>query len=343
MNIVDLFPQLQELLTRLNKTILVGDIGGTNTRLALFDPPQNEVQMGNFATEEISNLEDTIKHFLEFLNFDGMQIDRIILGVAGLINEDELTVQLTNANLFIDGNAVQKRFGPSIFRFINDLDAVMYAAAQLRVGRETDLIFGKALTGNLKRYTTLAVACSTGAGAGVWLPESRQSVGPARVIAPENGHMSCCHLPQGIRSSVAELLRKPDFALTYEDILSGAGVVRLYLAFGGEEHLAVQEVMVQSEDPEHRAACAAVELWAQSLGSFLRDLTLAYNAERIILMGSVNEKNISVLKRHAAQVKERLTGDPGHIFQLGHMSVEVVTGEHLGLHYGFQLAADLDH
>src|SRR5438046_804993 len=114
--------------------ILAGDIGGTNTRLGLFEParprPRPRAIQG-FATLDFADLPTMIAAFLEAVSIDRPTIDGACFGVAGPVVDN--AAQLTHVPWRVEGPEVAKAFGlkRERVRVLNDLVAMAYAVPVL--------------------------------------------------------------------------------------------------------------------------------------------------------------------------------------------------------------------
>jgi glucokinase len=141
--------------------ILAGDIGGTSTRLGLFEPAgsrprQREIQV--YPTLEFPDLAAMIAAFLEATSVDNARIAGACFGVAGPVIEN--SAELTNVPWRVEGAAIERAFGIPRVRLLNDLQAMAYAVPVLEDRELHTLQRGEPLaSGNI----TL-IAAGTGLG-----------------------------------------------------------------------------------------------------------------------------------------------------------------------------------
>ena len=114
--------------------ILAGDIGGTSTRLGLFDPgghPSAAPRRSRvFTTLDFPDLASMITAFLRAESIDRTAIDRACFGVAGPVVDN--AAQLTNVPWRVEGaRASRAAFGLKHVRVLNDLQAMAYAVPVL--------------------------------------------------------------------------------------------------------------------------------------------------------------------------------------------------------------------
>ena len=109
--------------------ILAGDIGGTNVRLALFQPKGERLtrkEMEVFPSREYKSLDILIRKFLETHQ---QRVDAACFGVAGPVRNRR--AQLPNLGWVVDGSELADRTGIASVEIINDLEAKGHGIALL--------------------------------------------------------------------------------------------------------------------------------------------------------------------------------------------------------------------
>ena len=110
--------------------ILAGDIGGTNTRLALIDASNDGLQIlfeKTFPSRERRSLEAVIDEFLAVHSCD---LTRASFGIAGPVKSGRCVA--TNLPWVVDSKTVAKRVRLRRVGLINDLEANAYGIAALQ-------------------------------------------------------------------------------------------------------------------------------------------------------------------------------------------------------------------
>src|SRR5580704_17001477 len=113
--------------------ILAGDVGGTHTRLGLFDrlPDRPQLIVARvFSTLAYENLSAIISGFASDEAVQGVKLDAACFGVAGPVAGD--TAELTNVRWHVDARQVAKAFDIPRVRLLNDLQAMAQAIPVLR-------------------------------------------------------------------------------------------------------------------------------------------------------------------------------------------------------------------
>lgn len=141
--------------------ILAGDIGGTSTRLGLFDPVRprpRPLAIQVFTTLDFPDLPSMIAAFLKAESIDRAMIDRACFGVAGPVVDD--AAKLTHVPWRIDGRAIEEALGLKRVRILNDLVAMAHAVPVLEDSELHTLQRGEPVRGG----NITLIAAGTGLG-----------------------------------------------------------------------------------------------------------------------------------------------------------------------------------
>ena len=108
----------------INKIILVADVGGTNTRIALArNGSIDSTSIKRYANREFDSLHAVIKQYCETLSVD--QISASCVAIAGPVENG--TGRLTNLKWAMDQTGLKQVTGAETVKIINDLQAQAYA------------------------------------------------------------------------------------------------------------------------------------------------------------------------------------------------------------------------
>lgn len=196
---------------------LVGDVGGTNARLALCEIKNGVLShIEQFSTSDYSSLEVVIRHYLKKQD---ISIDAACIAIACPVTHD--WIEMVNHNWAFSASEMKKSLGLKQLEIINDFTAVSMAIPML--SKQDVLKFG----GNEAiRYKPVAVY-GAGTGLGVaWLVYS----GKNWISIPgEGGHVDFAPGSEE-ESIILDALRAQLGHVSAERLLSGAGLVNLYRA-----------------------------------------------------------------------------------------------------------------
>lgn len=197
--------------------ILAGDIGGTNSRLAVFDMRMNKLHEHVYKNAGRAGLGDVVQ---EFLADHAHPIDRACFAVAGPVSGGR--VKLTNLSWELDERQMAARFGIERFALINDLMGHAEGIEVLTPERVVTLSEGAPVADGNRAI----IAAGTGLGeAGLYFD---RKLSKYKSFASEGGH--CDFAPRDEREdALLKFLRnKTGGPVSFENILSGRGLRNLY-------------------------------------------------------------------------------------------------------------------
>jgi glucokinase len=220
--------------------ILAADIGGTNTRLALFDWTNQRVEpqveqvyisadypsfeeiLVEFLTpappEAVEPLEGHEQPLPERQPIEPLKIDAACIGVAGPVIDNRS--ETTNLPWLVDGPALAKRFEIATVRLLNDLEATAHGLLELRPEETTVLNAGT--IPSQKRPLAL-VAAGTGLGEAILFWDGAQY----RPIPSEGGHSDFGPNSE-LEIELLRHLRASYLHVSWERVLSGPGLHAIY-------------------------------------------------------------------------------------------------------------------
>lgn len=313
--------------------ILAGDIGGTNARLAYFEPQNGHFKLVServFPSREHREFGEIV---CRFLDESATRPDAACFGIAGPVRNGR--VETSNLPWVIEQTLLARQIHLPCTLLINDLEASAWGIGALSQGDLVTLNRGSGtVVGN-----QAVIAPGTGLGeAGLFWDGSRHLV-----FACEGGHTDFA--PQGdLQIELLRFLMLRFGHVSYERILSGPGLVSVYEFLreteGGKES-AVLVAAMRSGDPAaaiSQAALAAkdalaekaLDLWIRVYGAEASNLALKTMATGgVFLAGGISPKILPVLQKplfmQAFLEKGRMRG------LVESMPVHVVTNEKAGL------------
>ena len=195
-------------------TYLIADIGATNARFRMigeFEGPGNLV----LRTIDYSTSEELLlaaKNELQIENLSGA-----MLSVAGPVNKDRGSVVLTNSGHYFLAEELEKTLGCSVW-FENDFVALAHGLDHF-----VDLL---QLGGD---STNELVSAVLGPGSGLGMATILREENCLRVLASEGGHADFAP-GSHLESEIWSVLAMDSKYVSWESVLSGNGLVRLYEA-----------------------------------------------------------------------------------------------------------------
>ena len=198
------------------KTILSGDVGGTNTRLAVLEPRDGKFVKRASRTVPSADypcLEDAITDFFESVH---EPCSLAAIGVAGPVVDDRC--EATNLPWIVDTVTLKSRLGFKQIALLNDLKAQALGIHYLQEEDIETLHAGTVKTGN-----RALIAAGTGLGqAGLFYDGHRH-----RVFATEGGHADFAPHDETHIELLRFLTRRYGRA-SWERVVSGSGLVDLF-------------------------------------------------------------------------------------------------------------------
>jgi glucokinase len=194
--------------------ILAGDIGGTHTRLALFDGNSHEpLALTIYPSREHAGFDEIVAAFLAK---HPAHVDCACFDVAGPVHDGR--VKTTNLPWIVDARQVAGTIGLPSVQLVNDLAATAYGIAELTAADLLTLRRGDPSIGG----TLAVIAAGTGLGeAGLFWDGKRY-----HALATEGGH-SDFGPRSGLQVELYSFLAR-DSHVSYEDVCSGIGLLTLY-------------------------------------------------------------------------------------------------------------------
>ncbi len=263
--------------------ILAGDIGGTNSRLAVFQNGGDGLRLQTqhtYASEQYGDLSEVLSEFLG--RCDGA-CEAVCLGLPGPVDADE-AVQLTNLPWTIDHELLCQISGTNNVTIINDVQASAAGVAHLRDEELTWLH-----TAASDPHGARAVI-SVGTGLGVaGLDPSGHS------FATEAGHTTFAPRSD-FDLALYRSLRKRYHHVSWERVASGPALTKIHshIAFGGVSALDASEIVGRSgSDDQCRRAVAQ---FCSYIGAVAGNIALTMMATGgVYLCGGVAPKVIDAV------------------------------------------------
>src|SRR5215510_1651623 len=213
-------------MNRLSMTnVLVGDVGGTSTRLGVFDNTSSRpraLAIRTFRTLDFSGLPEMISAFLA-VESGATGFGSACFGVAGPVVGD--AADLTNVPWHIDANRVAQALSIAHVDLLNDLQALAYALPVLVDSEVRVLQAGRPVS----KGSIAVIASGTGLGEAVlhW------SDGRYRAHPMEAGHADFAARTDRDVAVLRDLSLRRGRA-SVENVVSGHGIVNIYRAIHGD-------------------------------------------------------------------------------------------------------------
>lgn len=272
--------------------VLTGDIGGTNTRLALADVAINRVRLKEverFRNDSAGSLDALLRTFLA----GKTRPQAACLAVAG--PTDGRQVRLTNLAWVIQSEDISAQTGIPKVRLVNDFAAV---------GQGLDVLDADGVaTIQPGEPRAQAPRLALGAGTGLGVVQSVWSEGRYRPVASEGGHISFAPTDER-QIRLLTFLEQEFHRVSVERILSGPGLTLLYRFCWGEAGmpgeapvLSAAEISDAALQQRDGVAQQALALFCRIFGQTAGDLALvAQSLGGVYLAGGIAPKILPLLE-----------------------------------------------
>ncbi len=256
--------------------ILAGDIGGTNTRLAIFDDKRKLVRKpSKFPTGDGKCLDEYVAKVLKSVK--GEKITHACLAIAGPVIDG--ICSSTNIGRKFVAEDIRKAAGLESLILINDLVANAAGIETLEKNQIFTLIKGQKHHGNCA-----IVSPGTGLGEGALIWDGHRH----RPIPSEGGHARFGPTTE-VESDFLAYLSRTLSTVTYEDVCGGKGIEPLFRFFveRGEAVPAAFMRKFDRETPKRRAMHISEAAVDQSVPAAVKAMeffvrTLAIEASNMV-------------------------------------------------------------
>ena len=196
--------------------ILAGDIGGTNSRLAVFDPDLQKIEEKVYPNAGRGSLQEIVQEYTRGLSY---AFDRACFGVAGPVADGKVT--LTNLSWQLDEQSLAKELNIPRVGLINDLVAHAESIEVLKPECFITLRAGEPVKGGGRAI----IAAGTGLGEAGLFYDCK--INHYRAYPSEGGHADFAPQDEE-QDQLLKFLRKKVGRVSWESVLSGPGLKNVY-------------------------------------------------------------------------------------------------------------------
>ena len=297
--------------------ILLGDIGGTNARLALAEPGSTEpIAESRVATADFHDFESVVAAYLAET---GAKLTGGCLAVAGPIGDDGRRAKLTNLPWVIDADALEARFGIGRLTLANDFAAAAMGVTAAPAESIVPLQDGEPLLYSPK----LVIGAGTGLGMAIlaWHGDTW------RALPGEGGHVGFAPLDEE-QDRVMHALRAEHGRVTAERVVSGPGLAAIHRVLSGDD-LDPAEIAHRAMFDADAPALDSLDVFLSAYGAFAGDMAMAAMARGgVYLAGGIAAKLLPILP--ASPFLAAFNAKAEHADLVRRMPVAVVTDPSLG-------------
>jgi len=325
-----------------SQLILAGDVGGTNTRLGLFEITRGHFRLlseKTYLSKNYKGLENILVNFLK----GQREIVAACFGVAGPVTEEVIVA--TNLPWWIDIQSLQKLLSLKRVEVINDLVANAYGISVLKKGD-----FEILNAGRIRKGTQALISAGTGLGEAILFWDGKQYV-----PSPSEGGHAEFGPRNHLETELFNYLSDRFDHVSYERVLSGEGLFHIYQflkdskRFGSEPSWLSE--MMRGEDPpevisemarlrKSKLCWKALDLFTSIYGAAAGNLALQVMAVGgVYVGGGIAPKIIWKLKNGSFM---KAFKDKGRLSRIvAHIPVKVIMNERTALLGAASRAASL--
>jgi len=252
--------------------LLVADIGGTGSRLALMQDGRQVTTPVTYVNSEHESFEAVLENFLA-------GIDRppghAAFAVAGPVHRN--SVQMTNLGWQLSAKHLSQHFGFSRVEIVNDFEALAWATLGLKATDVLQVGGGEILP--------LATRAILGPGTGLGVSGLVHHAGIWTVVAGEGGHVTMPAVSVE-EAQLIEQVRQEFGHCSAERLVSGPGLARICAYLGGGNQ--TPENITRRALAGDIVALRTIEIFSLMLGTVASNLALTFGAQGgIYLAGGI--------------------------------------------------------
>ncbi|RBI67328.1 glucokinase [Vreelandella sulfidaeris] len=257
----------------MSRPALIGDIGGTNARLALVTPGEiTPHDIINLPCADYPGVIEAVHDYLERVGATGANAPQeACLAFACPVHAER--VKMTNNHWAFSKSDVRQTLKLSLFKVINDFTAQALGVPHVAASELVEVQPGKSQA----HATRLVIGPGTGLGVAGVFPGQRAWI----PLPTEGGHVTFAPTDDTERA-IVDVFKQRHTRISVERILCGQGIVELYQAYcsfeGTEPRFTHPAEVTQAANEGDRLATAALLRFLKILGDVCGDATLTMGA-----------------------------------------------------------------
>lgn len=298
--------------------ILIADIGGTSSRLALVGKDGVPADIQIHRNDDFAGFEAMIEADLAARPAGTARgVGGAVLAVAGPVDSDG--VKLTNRDWAFSKRAMRRHFGWQKLEALNDFEALAYGVPALGAQDLTAVGGGRAVP----KAPILVCGPGTGFGVAGLLTVGRRT----QAVTGEGGRARLGAVNAEEARLLAHLVRELGTPVV-EHALSGSGLARIHYILSGDK--LSPEGVIAAATRRQEDALETCRVFLRLFGRIAGDLALTINARGgVFLAGGVSAALAPFFP--GSQFREMFEDHPPHQPRLAAMPVHIITHATPGL------------
>jgi len=263
-------------------TVLAGDIGGTNSRLAIYERRAGAIEKVGQQTYRSGDYSSVAEITAKFLDARSIHCDAVCLGLPGPVG-DERVIQLTNLPWQVDRDRLRQTLHVERVELINDVEASAIGVHERSVDEFACLRKGRSDSHGNRAVISLG----TGLGVAGLTPSGR-------AFATEAGHATFSPRNDFDLELLRELGREFDH-VSWERVASGPALSRIYSVLAPENEDLPDAPAIVDRSGTDPLCKETLEVFCSYVGAVAGNIALTMMATGgIFFCGGVAPKVIDV-------------------------------------------------
>ncbi len=287
--------------------LLVADVGGTNANFGIAQIVDDDAVLLfsiHFKSQEITNFSNVVKDLLDYVHKKyNLKIKNACFAAAGVVTPKQDFCKPTNLDITIDAKDIKKKTGLECAFIVNDFEVVGFGISRID---QKDLVVAQ--RGNEhKRGNKAILGAGTGLGKSIlrWSNSAQYYI----PVASEGGHADFAAQDQ-IDLDLVNFIREREkycCNVSWENVLSGSGIKRIYAFFGEYKTYDNQDISLSKEGPHpdeifksrnnDKRCWDTFELYAKLYGRCAKNWALdALALGGVYIAGGIASHNVDMFK-----------------------------------------------
>lgn len=292
--------------------VFVADIGGTNSNFAIVDISKDKsklIKSFHIKSKDINNFATTVAELLNYINKNfKIKFEKACFGVAGAVSQNPELIKPTNLKFCIDMKEIIQKTNLKFVTTINDFQAVAYGLDQV-AKKDLCIVYKGEKNGNHPNKGIIGAGTGLGKSILFWDKDIERYI----AIPSEGGHADF-PMQNEFEFKMLEYIKstfeKTHCYVSWEDILSGAGIRRIYNFLGKVNKYKKTEIskeIIKSDfNPDlifrnwqnDKQCKDTYELFSKFYGRCTKNFALeALAISGIYIAGGIASKNLSLFKQ----------------------------------------------
>jgi glucokinase len=282
-----------------DKTLLVGDVGGTNARFALAHMVEGKPVLEHHDSFPAETYPTFLKGVAAFIDGCAVKPTGGVIAVAGPVTDGE--IDLTNSPWRVSESELQT-LGLNPVRLINDFEALAWGAPVV----PADMLASLGGPEEGEPHTAIAVL---GPGTGFGVSALARDIHGNEIAMPSEGGHACFAPGDPVEDEILRILRRRYDRVSIERLICGPGLLNMHRALaeidGRETHIDDPAQITTEALEDHNSHCGAtLARFCAILGAVAGDIALTTGARGgVYIAGGIAPRILPFLQ--ASPFRER--------------------------------------